>query len=40
MNILFKQSKSVQEMSGRKPFQSINLLEPIILEGRINIYDI
>lgn len=37
MDILLKRSKHVQEMRGRTTFQSINLLEPIVLRGKINI---
>lgn len=36
MDILFKRSKRVQEITGLKEFRSINLLNPIILQGKIN----
>lgn len=37
LEVLFKRSKRVQEIHGEKTFESINLLEPITLQGKINI---
>lgn len=37
MDVLFKRSKRVQEIRGQKTFASIDLLEPITLQGKINI---
>lgn len=37
MDALFKRSKRIQEIRGQKTFESIHLLEPITLQGKINI---
>lgn len=37
LNILFKRSKHMQMIVGEKIFESVNLLEPIVLRGKINI---
>lgn len=37
LDVLFKRSKRVQEIRGAMTFESINLLEPITLQGKINI---
>lgn len=37
MDILFKRSKKVQVIGGLKEFQTIQLLNPIILQGKINV---
>lgn len=37
LNILLKKSNRVQIITGDKEFDAVNLLEPIILHGRINI---
>lgn len=37
LNILLKKSKRTQIITGDKEFDAVNLLEPIILHGRINI---
>lgn len=38
LDVLFKRSKSVQKIRGEKTFESITLLEPITLQGRIMKY--
>lgn len=37
MDALFKRSKRLQVITGQKVFESVELLEPIILQGRINV---
>lgn len=37
MDVLFKRSKQVQVIKGLKEFRSIELLNPIILQGKINV---
>lgn len=37
LNILLKKGKRIQIITGDKEFDAVNLLEPIILHGRINI---
>lgn len=37
LDVLFKRSKGAQEIRGEKTFAAINLLEPIVLQGKINI---
>lgn len=39
MDALFKRSRRQQVITGQKVFESIELLEPIILQGRINVSD-
>lgn len=36
-NILLKRSRRVQTINGDKTFAAVNLIEPIILQGRINV---
>lgn len=37
MDVLFRRSKRVQVITGSKQFESVTLLEPIVLQGKINI---